>query len=110
MESGLKSNLTASATWTRGLFMLLFVVLRSVAEVVLGAVVLLQFLFALASGAPHPRLTAFGGQLSAYLYQIFMFLTFNSDSKPFPFANWPEGPMAAAEEAGPAGSPGDADQ
>lgn len=99
MEADLKSRLTASATWLRGLFMLLFAVIRSVAEVVLGAVALLQFLFALASGAPNPRLTEFGGQLSAYLYQIFMFLTFNSERRPFPFSPWPESPPTPEDAA-----------
>ena len=37
----------------------------------------------------NDRLLRFGGELSDFLYQIFLYLTFNSEEKPFPFADWP---------------------
>ena len=50
-----------------------------------------------------------GKNLSAYVYQIFQFQTFNSETRPFPFADWPDedlpdnvwrddGPGAAVDE------------
>ena len=58
-------------------------------EVLLGAVVLLQLGYRLFYGAPNAGLLGFGDSLSQYLAQIGRFGTFNSDEKPWPFADWP---------------------
>lgn len=89
MEPQLKSNLGSRKTWLRGLYMLLFAVIYSVTEVVIGAVVILQFLFTLVTGKTNARLLQFGRSLSRYVYQIMLFFTFNSEELPFPFNEWP---------------------
>lgn len=73
----------------RILWMLLFVLAWQVAEVLLGGVVLLQLGYRLFYGAPSAGLLAFGDSVSQYLAQIGRFGTFNSDEKPWPFADWP---------------------
>lgn len=90
MNSELKQRLTASDTWLRGLFILIFAVIFSVAEIVLTAVVVFQFLATLFAGEPNARLRAFGLSLATFIYQIVTFITFNSDERPFPFGPWPE--------------------
>lgn len=90
MDPELKENLRRRQTWLRGLYMLLFIVIFHVAEVVVGAVVLLQFLFTLFTGNTNPRLLQFGQNLSEYVYQILGFVTFNTEDMPFPFSDWPE--------------------
>jgi hypothetical protein len=89
MEENLKQNISSSSTWGRLLFMLLFAVIYSVAELVLGVVVIMQFIFVLFSGEKNPRLLHFGLELSMFIYQIFLFLTFNRENKPYPFDQWP---------------------
>lgn len=89
MNSQIKTNLTQTSTWLRGAFMLLFVLIYSVAEMVLAAVVLFQFISALLAGRPNSRLLDFGHSLSIFLYQIFLYLTYNTEDKPYPFASWP---------------------
>ena len=89
METQLKSNLGSRKTWLRGLYMVLFAVIYSVTEVVIGAVVILQFLFTLVTGQTNARLLQFGRSLSRYVYQIMLFFTFNSEDLPFPFTEWP---------------------
>ena len=76
-------------TWVRGLFMLLFVALYNIAAVLISAVAILQFAWKLISGETNPRLLSFGEGLSRYFYQLLRFLTFNTEDKPFPFADWP---------------------
>lgn len=90
MSSELKENLTNTSTWGRALFMILFGIIYSVAEVVLTAVIVIQFLFVLFSGEKNDRLLHFGKEVSLFIYQVFLFLTFNSEEKPFPFADWPK--------------------
>lgn len=89
-EAEKQSTLKDSTTWKRILFMLLFAFIYSIAEIVVTAVVVLQILFRLFTGQPNDRLLAFGRQVSDYIYQILMFLTFNAEEKPFPFSNWPD--------------------
>ena len=90
-------NLKDTNVWIRLLYMILFWIIYCVAEVVLGAIVVFQFLFVLFSSNRNEKLLAFGGQLSTFIYQVLRFLTFNSETRPYPFDEWPE-----AEAAQPA--------
>ena len=82
-------NLINGQTWLRGLFMLLFVLIYGFTEVIITAVVLLQFLFVLFSGEKNARLKEFGQGLSLFVYRIIRYWTYNLDEKPFPFSPWP---------------------
>lgn len=93
-EEVLRENLKSRNTWLRLLFMFLFALVFYIAELLLFAIALLQFLFKVATGNPNARLTEFGEQLGRFVYQIVRFLTFNSEDKPFPFAEWPGSPPA----------------
>ncbi|MDH3514594.1 MAG: DUF4389 domain-containing protein [Gammaproteobacteria bacterium] len=67
MENGLKKNLTRSQTWIRVFYVILFAVIYMVAEVVLVAVVVIQFGFVLITGKRNQNLLQFGGRLSRYM-------------------------------------------
>lgn len=69
--------------------MLLFAFLLGVAKFVVFTVVILQFLIVLLTEAPNAQLLQLGESLSAYIYQIMLFLTFNSEKRPYPFSDWP---------------------
>ena len=92
MEQGeLKGNLTRGETWLRGFYMLLFSIAYTVAEVVLVAIILFQFLSSLITGRVNERLLKLGQQVGTYIYQTLLFFTFNSEERPYPFAAWPRG-------------------
>jgi hypothetical protein len=76
-------------TWFRLLFVILFSLIYSVAEVVMVVVVVVQFGFVLITGDKNRKLLEFGASLSRFFYQILQFVTFNADDKPFPFSDWP---------------------
>ena len=61
----------------------------SAAEVILVAVVVIQFGFVLISSDRNKKLLEFGASLGKFIYQILQFVTFNTEEKPFPFADWP---------------------
>lgn len=90
MNPQLKEHLTAKDTWIRGIFMLLFAVFLSVAKVVAAVVVVVQFLFTVFQGETNDNLKQFGAGLSRFVFQTMMYLTYNSDDKPFPFKPWPD--------------------
>jgi len=86
----LKRNLTSGNQWVRLIYMVLFAICLQLAGWVLLAVVVLQFLFSIIGGKSNDNLRRFGDQLASYIYQAVQFLIYNSDEKPFPFAEWPE--------------------
>ena len=91
----LKTNVARGATWLRGLFMLLFAVIFYIAEILLFVIAMFQFLHVLVTAKPMPRLVGFGQSLGRFIYQIVRYLTFDTDDRPYPFADWPgEAPAA----------------
>ncbi len=95
----------------RILWMVLFVLVWQVAELVLLAVVVVQLVYRLFKGRPNVDVMNFGDSLSQYLAQIGRFGSFHSNEKPWPFTDWPtprepqgegaEAVRAAAEAAVP---------
>lgn len=77
--------------WMRALYMLLFAVIYSVAEIVVVIVAVFQFLCVLFTGSSNPQVLDLGQRLSTYVYEILLFETFNSERLPFPFGDWPGG-------------------
>ncbi|MFV8781970.1 DUF4389 domain-containing protein [Microbulbifer sp. SA54] len=86
----LKQNLTSTNQWVRLVYMVLFAVLLEIAGFVMLAVVIAQFLFNIITGAANDNLRRLGDQLATYIYQTLQFLIYNTEEKPFPFAEWPE--------------------
>jgi hypothetical protein len=90
MDETLKHRLTSGEFWTRALYMILFGIAYSVAEIVLTLVVIFQFFAALFTSRVNEPLLKLGQNLSRYIYQIIRFETFNTEEKPFPFSDWPD--------------------
>ncbi len=95
----LKRNLKNSSIWKRLLFMILFTILYSAAEMVLVVVVLYQFLSLLITGNKNEKVLSFGAQISTYAYQVLNYLTFNTEGKPFPIGDWPSDKALAEKVA-----------
>ncbi|WP_285962052.1 DUF4389 domain-containing protein [Pseudomonas tohonis] len=84
-----REDLQRESILLRVLWMLIFVVVWQLAEIVLCVVVLAQLGYRAFYGAPSGGLMGFGDSLSQYLAQIGRFGTFNTEEKPWPFADWP---------------------
>jgi hypothetical protein len=85
-----KGTLSNSNTWVRLAYMFVFTLLLMAARLVITLVVIVQFLLVLVTGSDNENLRNLGQGLGKWVYQTVMFLTFNTDSKPFPFDEWPE--------------------
>ena len=68
MSDDVKQNLKSQSTWIRGLYMLLFILFSRIAEIVMAAVILFQFLLKLFTGETNNRLHKLGQGLSTYVY------------------------------------------
>ena len=88
MEQELNDNLKKISTWKRIFFMLVFSVIVGFVRILLWAIILLQVASALITGTANKNILDFGSKLSAYLYHILLFLTYNTDKLPFPFSSW----------------------
>ena len=74
----------------RLVFMLIIALLYSVSRIVVTAVIVFQFFWVLFSGEKNEKLQYLGQSLADYTYQIVLYLTFNTEERPFPFdLDWP---------------------
>ena len=84
-----KAAFANTDTWVRFAYMVLFTVLLLAARLVISILVLVQFILVLFSGKDNQNLRNLGQGLGKWVYQTIMFLTFNTENKPFPFDEWP---------------------
>ena len=82
-------SLTNVNTWIRLAYMVLFALLVMAARLLVSIVVIVQFALVVIFGRDNENLRNLGQGLGKWVYQAIMFLTFNSDDKPFPFDEWP---------------------
>ena len=90
MKESTRLNITRADIWTRGLYMLLFVLAYNLAEAAIVLTAIFQFFCALITGTVNEPLLQFSKNATAYIKQVLEFLTFNSEERPFPFNPWPD--------------------
>jgi hypothetical protein len=88
MDEQIEENLKKISTWKRIFFMLIFAAIGGLVRMLLWAVILLQIASVLFMGSANENVLKFGRNLSLYTYHIIMFLTFNTENLPYPFAEW----------------------
>ncbi len=82
-------NLLKAPIWIRGLLMLMYAFIWGIAEIVLAAIAVFQFVAIVLGNQPNENLQKFGQSLSTYLFQIARYVTFNTEKRPFPLGPWP---------------------
>ena len=97
----IREHIKRTSTWLRGFYIVLFAIFFGIAEFVIAAIVVFQFLHTLLTGKPNPRLLTLGQSISTYAYQILTYVSYNSDHRPYPFGAWPKGAPAAAPRKRP---------
>jgi len=82
-----------------------------VLHLIIGPLIVLlalaQGLFLVFTTKPNENLAGFGALLVTYVSQILNFVTFNSESRPFPFSDFPARQVDPAEVAGADDGPSD---
>ena len=89
-QEQIKQNLQNPNQWRRILYMFLFWIGLYFVMMVTGVVIIIQVIFALITGSDNKNLRQFAAGLTKYINQIILFLTYNENRKPFPFAAWGE--------------------
>ena len=93
-------HLKQPAAWIRVVFMLAFAVfLYLIIAPVILVLMVVQALFAVITGEENENLRFFGSALTVYVSQILEFVTYNSETKPFPFSDFPRAGEQAQAQA-----------
>ena len=85
-----KDNIKSESFWLRSLFMVLFLVIYRLVDVLVLLVAISQWLYMLLTGDASSSLSRFAGGLGAYVAQVISYLSYNTEDKPFPFSDWPQ--------------------
>lgn len=87
----LVENIRQPSVWIRIVFMVGFaVVLYAILLPIIIVLAIVQALFSVFAGESNENLRYFAVALEQYVSQIIKFLTYNSESKPFPFSDFPQ--------------------
>lgn len=89
-QDEIKTNLLDANQWIRMLFMAGFAVAAWFVLLGLIVLVLVQTLIVLVSGEANRNLRKVGYLFGCYLQELIQYLCYNTDTKPFPFADFPE--------------------
>lgn len=91
MKEEIKHRLQKNETWQRILYIIFFIFVYGFSKFLIFAVMLFQLVTLVITGKTNEQLLRFSQNLSTYIYQITIFLTFVSEQQPFPFSAWPNG-------------------
>jgi hypothetical protein len=75
--------------WMRGLFMIVFLFLLGVGQSIMTAAAILQFIWVAVTDRPNPYIARFGRSFSRWLSAVVLYLLYDTEDKPFPWADWP---------------------
>jgi hypothetical protein len=89
MDSKLKAKLSSKNKWIKALYILLFLAITFIVKLIIWFITAFQFITVLFTDHPNKMLLEFSEHLSVYIAQIFRFLAYNTEEKPYPFSALP---------------------
>jgi hypothetical protein len=107
MDPNVKENVKNVDTWMRGLFIIIFGVIFYFLIGIIWLLVIFQFFTKVITGNLNEQLEKFSSGLTQYALQILDYVTFQSETRPFPFsplpgtASGPAGTTKAKEKVDP---------
>jgi len=91
-RSTFDDNIRSKATWQRLVFMIIMSLLFCLGITAGWIVVVLEFFWVLFTGETKKEFSSIGRQLGEYAKEIALYMTFNTEERPFPFdRDWPAG-------------------
>jgi len=91
IDDELKSNISSADTWLRLVLIVIFGFVTSVVAMpVVWVLAGVQFVFSLITGHPNDNLHRILQIFAAWLNQVFSYMLYVSDRKPFPLSDLPE--------------------
>lgn len=75
----------------KALYLILFYFVGYAVWLLTIAISIFQFFIDLFLKNPNKNLLSFGKNLNLYLFDIVRFISFSTETKPYPFSSWPSG-------------------
>ena len=88
-KESVKEHAKNADTWIRGLFIIIFAVIFYFLCGIIWLLVIFQFITKVITGNLNKQLEEFSSGLTNYAMQILLYITFQSEERPFPFSPWP---------------------
>lgn len=76
--------------WSRLIPMLVLILCFGLSEAALYIIALIQFIWVLVNGESNEGLTEFGASLAEWMAQNAKYLSYATEEKPYPWAEWPK--------------------
>lgn len=89
-ERGIRENILSPSQWVRILLMIGFGILSWLLRFAQAVITIIQILFALITGKPNFNMSRAGTLLALYQAQIWFYLSYSSDLRPYPFNDLPD--------------------
>ncbi len=90
MNTNVIENAQTENQWIRLLYMILFLFILKVMIVITFFSAIIQFIYKLINKKSEKSLLKLGSNLGEYLKQVIEFLLYKTETKPFPFSDWPD--------------------
>jgi hypothetical protein len=74
---------------SRALFTILYLIIGRVIAMVIFVIAITQFIYLWVSGEPNDKILEFSERLAEYSKQLVVYVSFNTDEKPWPVGDWP---------------------
>lgn len=74
---------------SRALFTILYLIIGRVIAMVIFVIAITQFIYLWVSGEPNDKILQFSERLAEYSKQLVVYVSFNTDEKPWPVGDWP---------------------
>ncbi|MBD3789293.1 MAG: DUF4389 domain-containing protein [Campylobacterales bacterium] len=83
------NDITPKPSWERVLYTILYLIIGRFISMVLFVIAITQLIYSWIGGEPNDKLLLFTKHLSTYAQQLVLYVSFNSDEKPWPAGEWP---------------------
>ena len=74
---------------SRALYTILYLIIGRLISMVLFVIAITQFIYTWVSGEPNDKILQFSERLAEYTKQLVVYVSFNTDEKPWPVGDWP---------------------
>ena len=91
MSVNRREIVTSRSTWLRLIYMSLFAAIFGLTEALILVIAVVQFVSKLVRGEEFERLAQIGGEIGDYFRAIILFLTYRTETMPYPFGEWATG-------------------
>ena len=100
MEAVEGSPLTRKQIAIRFLYTLLFLIVFEIVKVIIQITVLFQYVYLFATMGHSDPVRRFSNKVAVFAYRVIRYVTLNENTRPFPFADFPQEMDAPEPEPG----------